>query len=327
MKKILLLSAMAAVFLFGCKKDHTSPGTTAQKKYPVTFNMTDFTQTISSVSGKQQVNSLKVDSATANVAAYTTVLHLTIFDANGNVVKKLEQNSNVANYGVVSDSLAAGTYTVTVDAGQSLLKLNVGHPSSGLPTYATLATGVIYYLAPGQNGAGVNGASRINMGPWSDTFYGKLQFTVTNSPVDRPINMTRIVSKLEVDFNDVIPQNAARVDLFMSRDDFEYFIGSGSPALPDTITTRYIVPASVKGTSTYKISQLVLNTTTPFIVTLTAYDSANDIIAQHAVSNVTCQPNKRTILSGSFSNQAVNNNNGFTVSLDPSWGSPTTVRY
>lgn len=325
MKKILLLSAMAAVFLFGCKKEHSTPGSTAQKKYPVTFNMTDFTQTISSVSGKQQVNSLKTDAATANIAAYTKVLYLIIYNSSGNMVRRLEQASTVSNYGVIADSLAAGTYTIVVAAGQSALKSNAGAPNGGKPSSTTLGDGVLYYLDPTATNVGV--ATRYAEGTWSDTFFDKFQLTVTSGPVNQTVNLTRIVSKLEVDFNDIIPSNAASVDLFLSKESFQYALGSASPVITDTITTHFAVPDSVKGTSNYRFSQLVLNTTAPFSVTLVAHDASHNILATHVISSVTCQANKRTILSGNFSNQAPNNNNGFSVSLDPNWGTQNTVHY
>lgn len=326
MKKNLLLSAMAAVFLFGCKKDHSTPGSAAQKKYPVTFNMTDFTQTISSVSGKQQVNNLKADAATANIAAYTKVLYLIIYNSSGNMVRRLEQVSTVPNYGVIADSLAAGTYTVIIAAGQSALKSNAGSPNGGKPSFTTLSDGVLYYLDPTATNVGVT--TRYFEGTWNDTFFNKFQFTVTNGPVNQTVNLSRIVSKLEVDFNDVIPSNAASVDLFLSKENFQYALGTASPIIADTITTHFSVPDSVKGTSNYTFSQLVLNTATQFNVTLRAYDAAHHLLATHEIPNVSCQVNKRTILSGNFSNQGVNNNNnGFSVSLDPNWGAPITVHY
>ncbi|MFB9844770.1 hypothetical protein [Mucilaginibacter ginsenosidivorans] len=321
MKKTLLLSAMAAVFLFGCKKDHTSPGTTAQKKYPVTFNMKDFTQTISSVSGKQQVNSLKVDSATANVAAYTTVLHLTIFNSGGSMIREFRQLAGVANYGIIVDSLANGTYTVVVDAGQNFLELPATYGNATL----SLTNAKLFYDTRDNGGTPVS--VRVWDGLWSDTFFDKFQLTVNNGAVSQNVTLHRIVGKLEVDFNDVIPTNAARVDMFLNKEDFEYGFATASPQLADTITTHFVIPDSVKGTSNYKFSQIVLNTTTPFSVSLTAYDNANHVIATHAVSNVTCTVNQRTILSGNFSNTVNNNNNGFSISVDPNWSTPSTVHY
>jgi len=321
MKKTLLLSALVAVIFFGCKKDHTTPGTTAQKKYPVTFNMSDFTQTISSTSGKQQINSLKADAATANIAAYATVLHLTVFNSAGALVRQYRQLAGVSNYGIIVDSLTAGTYTVVADAGQNFLDLPWTYGNTAL----TLGTAKIFYDT--RDNGGTPTSFRVYDGLWSDTFFSKFQITIANAGVDQTVNLTRIVSKLEVDFKDVIPPAAARVDMFVNKEYFEYGFANASPQLADTITSHFIIPDSVKGTSNYKFSQLVLNTTTPFNVSLTAYDSANHIIATHAVSNVSCTKNQRTILTGNFSNAINNNNKGFSITVDPNWGAPTVVHY
>ena len=321
MKKTLLLSAMATVFLFGCKKDHTTPGTTAQKKYPVTFNMSDFTQTISSLNGTRQINSLKTNAATANIAAYATQLHLTVFDAAGSLIRQYRQLAGVSNYGIIVDSLAAGTYTIVVDAGQNFLDLPSTYGNSTL----TLSTAKMFYDT--RDNGGKPTSLRVYDGLWSDTFFSKFQITVADAAVNQNVNLTRIVSKLEVDFNDVIPANATRVDMFVNKEYFEYGFGTASPQLADTITTRFIVPDSVKGKSNYKITQLLLNTTTPFSVSLTAYDNTNKVIATHAVSNVTCTKNQRTILTGNFSNAVTNNNKGFSITVDPNWGAPTVVHY
>jgi len=149
--------------------------------------------------------------------------------------------------------------------------------------------------------------------------------TVINSAVNQDVTLTRIVGKLEVDFNDVIPANAARVDMFLNKEDFTYLPGTMTVGTPDTVTTHFTVPDSVKGTSNYKFSQIVLNTFTPFSVTLTAYDSANHVISTHAVSNVSCQQNKRTVLSGNFSNSSTPP--GFSITLNPAWDTPTVVHY
>lgn len=321
MKKILLLSAMAAVFLLGCKKEHSTQGSAAQKKYPVTFNMTDFTQTISSVSGKQQVNGLKVDSATANVAAYTTVLHLTIFNSAGTMIRQFRQLAGVSNYGTIVDSLANGTYTVVVDAGQNFLEL----PATNVNSTLTLSNSKIFYDT--RDNGGTPTSVRVYDGLWSDTFFDKFQIVVNNAAISQSVTLHRIVSKLEVDFNDVIPANAARVDMFLNKENFEYGFATETPQLADTITSHFTIPDSVKGTANYKFCQLVLNTTTPFSVSLTAYDNANHIIATHAVSNVTCVANQRTILTGSFSNTVINNNKGFSISIDPNWDTPSTIHY
>jgi hypothetical protein len=279
--------------------------------YKVTFDLASgFSQTIQSLNmGKQQVNSLQVDTATANIAAYAPVIQLGIFDGSGNFVRKIQQTTGkVSNYGVIVDSLASGTYTVIAVAGQTGVTLDWNNSIE--------QGGDIYYTT----------AARP-FSPWGDTFYDKFQLTITNGPVNQTVALTRIVSKLEIDFNDVIPANASRLDVELNKEDFVYLTTNGTPSQPDTVTYHLTIPDAVKGTNTYKVSEIVLNTGSIFSVLLTAYDSGNNVIATHTITNVTCTVNQRTILSGNFANTQTNNGTQFTINVDPSWDSPNISHY
>lgn len=311
MRKTLLLAVVTALFLFSCKKEHTPPVKPAQKMYKVTFDMASgFSQTIQSLNkGKQQVNSLQLDTATANIAAYASVIQLGVFDGSGNFVRKIQQTAGkVSNFGVIVDSLAAGTYTVIAVAGQTGVTLDWNQTIQ--------QNGDVYYTT-----------SARPFSPWGDTFYDKFQLTVSNGPVNQSVALTRIVSKVEIDFNDVIPANASRLDILLNKEDFVYLTNTGAVTQPDTVTYHVTIPAAAKGTNTYKVSEIVLNTATPFSVLLTAYDSGNNVIATHTITNVTCTANQRTILTGNFSNSQSNSGTQFNINVDPSWNSPNIIHY
>lgn len=313
MRKALLLAVVPALLLFSCKKEHSPQVKPAQKMYKVTFDMASgFKQTIQSLkAGKQQTDGLQLDTATTNIAAYASLIRLNIYDSKGNEVRNLEQNAaSVSNFGVIVDSLAAGTYSVLAAAGQSNMRTDGG----GIPTVGVYTD--MYYYTP----------QRLQTN-WGDTFYSKFQLTVTNGSVNQTIALTRLVGKLEVDFNDVIPANASRLDIQLHNEDFAYDLNTDAPVRPDTLTYHLTIPNSVKGTNTYSVSEIVLNTTTPFNVILTAYDNTNAVIATHTITNVTCTKNQRTILTGNFSNVTVNSGQQFNVSVDPSWTSTSIVHY
>ncbi|HEX3384385.1 MAG TPA: hypothetical protein VHS53_04320, partial [Mucilaginibacter sp.] len=78
----------------------------------------------------------------------------------------------------------------------------------------------------------------------------------------------------------------------------------------------------------YKVSEIVLNTTSAFNVVLTAYDNSNAVIATHNIPGVTCTKNQRTILTGNFANGTTTNmGTQFNVSVDPSWTSQNVIHY
>jgi hypothetical protein len=278
--------------------------------YKVTFDMASgFKQTIQSLNkGKQQTNGLQLDTVTTNIAAYASVIRLTIFDSKGNAVRNLLQDAaNVSNFGVIVDSLAAGTYSVLIAAGQSNMRTDGG---------GILSTGIYYYTP-----------QRLQTS-WGDTFYSKFQLTITSGAVNQNVMLARIVGKLEVDFNDVIPANASRLDIRLNDEDFMYDPSTDTPIRPDTLTYHLIIPDSVKGTNTYKVSEIVLNTTSAFNVVLTAYDNSNAVIATHNIPGVTCTKNQRTILTGNFANGTTTNmGTQFNVSVDPSWTSQNVIHY
>src|SRR3569833_80314 len=313
MKRLFLFTTLVSFFLFSCKKEHGAQVKPAQKMYKVTFDMASaFAQTIQSVkTSKQQTNSLRADAATANISSVASELWLVIYDTKGVEVRQYHQTAGqVSNYGVIVDSLAAGTYNVLVAAGQTGFELKLGSAGSD-PAWAMDYNYVHLYSEVG----------------WDDTFFNKYVITISG-PVNQQVTLSRLVCKIEVDFSDVIPQNAARLDMMLNKEDFYYIVGQHQPSQADTITYHYTIPDSVKGTNHYSISHIVLNTITPMIVTLTAFDTSNHIIATHLVTNITCQVNKRTVLTGNFSDpQSGGTNPGFGIQLDPSWGTPIISHY
>lgn len=317
MRKILLLAVFPALFLFSCKKEHSTQLKPEQKMYKVTLDMASgFKQTIQSLkTAKQQANSLQMDTATTNIAAYAPVIVLNIFNSSGRVIRQLTQKADsVTNFGVIVDSLATGTYTVIAAAGQKNLVMHDSDEAEG-------KYGVFY--SPSNNVSGF-----IPVQPWQDTFIDNFSLTINNGPVNQTVPLTRADGKLEIDFNDVIPANASRLDIEVDKDNFVYLAPSGQLGHLDTVTYHLPIPAAAKGTNTYKVSEIVLNTTTPFTVIITGYDSSNNVIASHTVTNVTCTANQRTILTGNFAGGTQSNNGTqFTVNIDPNWGAPNIVHY
>jgi len=274
-----------------------------------------FTQTTQSLkSGKQQTNSLRLDTATTNISAYASVIVLGIFDSGGNLVRKLVQKADsVSNFGVIVDSLASGTYTVVAAAGQKDMVFDYDNQiNATYAVYYSVVHDVTSYTA--------------NL-PWQDTFLDRFTLTVSNGPVNQTVPLTRKVGKLEVDFNDVIPASASRLDIEINKEDFDYYPQTGQLGGADTLTYHLTIPAAAKGTNTYKVSELVLNTATPFSVIITGYDSSNHVIATHTITNVTCTANQRTILTGNFSNQGQGGGSGFNMALDPVWSAPNTIHF
>ena len=299
MKKAVLYVASAAIFLFSCKKDNSgSNEKTTQKLYQVNLNLSGFTETISnSTKSKLQVNGLKTDAVTD----YLKILYYYVFDSNGVMLHSIIQDSTSANFGNISDNLPSGTYTVAIAAGQS-----------GLAVPARSVTGqtinireeYLYYS-----------------GIWKDTFFNKFQLTVSGANVGQSITGNRIAGQLEVNIEDAIPATASKMQISITGQGTGYsFFTETLINVNTTMVVSTKIPNTVIGTTNYKLNNIVLNTYAPFNVKIICYDAASKVLGAAVVADVTCEKNRRTILSGKL----FGSSDTFTVTLNSTWD-PTPI--
>jgi len=78
------------------------------------------------------------------------------------------------------------------------------------------------------------------------------------------------------------------------------------------------IPSSAIGTTNYTASVYMLNTDTPFTVTIICYDANNVNIGQAIVPGVTLQKNTQTILTGKLFGTGT----GLDLNINPVWGAP-----
>lgn len=132
----------------------------------------------------------------AVIADYCTHLNFAVYDADGKLVKQLNQEASQTGFGAVSFSVAAGTYQVVV----------VGHSSSGNPT--------------------MTNSQKIqftNSDGYSDTFLYSTQVEMADEDdeVEVSADLRRIVSLCRVTFTDAIPEDVTQIQ-------FQYKGGSGA---------------------------------------------------------------------------------------------------
>lgn len=294
MRRALLCLVLPVLLFCSCKKEHSASTNPASKKYQVNFNVSGFTDEImGSAGGRQQVNALRTDAS--GIAGSIDVLYYYAYNSVGTQISHVYQDSTYSDFGNITDSLEAGTYTIVFAGGKPGMNIN----SAYIEGYGTTII------------------------PWKDTFFQESTLTVSGGNINQNINMNRIVAELSIDILDQIPATATKIVLTVSQD-YEYY--SFSTQTPNTAvsprTTTFTLPSSVLGTSNYKNSIIMLNTITPFTVTIVCYDSKNDPLGQATISNVTLQPNTETILSGDL----FGNSTGFTTTLNHTWD-PGTINY
>jgi len=299
MKRTLLLSAVAAMLLFSCKKEHSASPPSTGKKYRVTFNVTNFGVKQSNFALRRNVRNLASDTLTA-LNSYFDVLHYVVYDEFRNTVRHIVQDSTQADMGTIVDSLPAGNYTISMVAGKKCLMVR--------DTFTT------------HNDYGYWGQS------WEDTFFDSFPLTVGTGSINQDVTLHRTVGKLELQITDAMPANADSLIFTVFEDAFSQDLLSGV-YMGGPVTHRYAVsiPPSAIGKSNFTMDRLVVNCSFTFPVTITCKAADNSVIASASVQNIVTPPNVKTILSGDlFSGLAGHNSSQtFTTKIDTAWGSNT----
>lgn len=327
---ILVIAALTITFC-ACHKNHNPNPQTQQ--YNVNFNV-GFSQTVTNFNSlkTKTLASVKTNAAvisTDTLKKYLNVLHYHVYDSNMHEVRNGIQNSSDSNFGSIGVQLANGTYTVVVDAGDTSFvetsSLTVTHSS---PTSFTFPAMAYQYTSPAVYPANSNSP------PFKpNTFYKKMSITVSSSSTSFEVDLNRIVARLKINIQDVIPPNAKSLTVIVNSDAQALSVQS---LVPDYATSYYYnVTPITPGTIPVAIYITIANTTAPFsvelksttgVVTSPSQLNSYTIVADKLISSVTCMANQTTVLTG---NLYTGIDQGFTVSYNPAWdpGTPTTINF
>ncbi len=309
-KSLFYLALIAALFAASCKKDHNQGGPKNQspKKYAVNFSVSgNFTQ---SITGNAVVHGRNL----AILPSEAAIFYYYVYDTAGNLVHKIIQTpATTTNYGNIQDSLANGTYSVIFAAGMAGLRtsLNTGDDEAGI-NYAVLT-----YDNQTSEGYLIDTA-------WKDAFFKKLSLTVSSGNVTQSVTLSRIVSKIEVEVLDALPTNAKTLEITYDQDYSQFSFATAQSQSPYTFVSTTTIPAADLSKTGFSVSNIIGNTIAPMTVTIKCYNSSSAVIAQRTVSNVSCQANKATVLSGDL----FSTNSSFQVSLDTTFNpTPIVIHY
>jgi|GEM_PF-2278396 len=322
MKKLLFLLG-CAVLISACKKNAEPDTPTGQNtKYPTTFKVADFT-----------FNNITIPTTGSNsvvpLQEVFTNLYFLIFDSNGKVISRLEQQSNGTDslfritsnarklvttkftYGTITDSLVVGKYTLVAVGGRYRLMFNPDvYPAPGtdlFPATDLLQTGINFGEA----------------GMTESTYVYKGEFQVRESASEHRITLDRIGGLLEIKIEDAMPSNTYTIAANITTEFANYNLGGSLPWKGGTGTSFIADPIDWRGIAGFTMSKYMLNTVIPFEVELVAIQKGGNQIARKKISPVFIETNKKTILSGKlFDGMAAS---GFNVSIDKSWMPNTTV--
>ncbi len=271
MKKLLLAIPIALLFI-GCSRSEMQDlaPEKAVVKHPVTFKVNDFaiTDRVTLANGK---TTQATNEPVANVAKkilYRIYTHV-------GVVSEIDQDRSDADFGIIKDELPTGQYKALIIA-------------SNAPTiFAAKASSYDYFTATW----GVTDQ-------WEDTFANTFDLTVGTTAMSQNITLAREVGALEVNIEDAIPANVAKINITYLQDERARSI-YGFGFNPAGTTRSFTIDQSEVGTKGKKLLMYIGNyrMATPY-VELKAYDSGDKLIAQKSIPNIKVERNQKTILTG-----------------------------
>lgn len=293
MKKIYLVFSLLMLLFASCKKDGKSPSKpdpqqpdTTGKTYSVSFNVG--IDADSRLGTGLKKNSAKIDiQATEDIKSVASYLEYYVYNADGKIVSTIIQKAQTPNFGKISDTFSAGEYTMIVWASN---------------TQPTQVSGDVVYPQG------------------RDVFYKKVKFTVSSTSANtQQILLNRLVGQLQVKVLDTIPANAKRLTVSVLYD-YGFSVQNGIvDGNPYKLDYNYDLKPEDIGKPNYIATTNVTNTrTSGFSVQIVCTTADGTKLSNMTVNKVTCQPNKRTILSGKiFANPTGSFEPVFNENWDP----------
>jgi len=313
MKKQLIWAIGLSIAFCACKKESTrhnqnpaeQGSSKGAKKYAVGFKLSGFTKETKGISsGKLNTNAALTDA----------IKFLSYYAYTGNKdslkqVKTIFQKSTDAGFGAITDSLAAGHYTVFFVGAtsanyyvtNSCLDLVAGtyHPSLGYK----------------------------NNENFTDTFLQKLEFDVTANGT-QSIVLKRIVGQVTYKLLDALPADINKIEVTLGTAPPLYDMVDGGAASDcvhssgwdDRIQT-FIVNSSDKGKTNVEFSTYAWPFNY-FATGIKAYNANNVVIGQtnwEDSPTLLVESNTQYILSGYLFKQAPSS---FSITVDSKWNAP-----
>jgi hypothetical protein len=275
MKKTIPALLLACV-LFACKKgtnsDDSAPSSDA--KVPVKFSVENFL-----VSQQDMSENGRVETDTS-LSGFFRLSYLA-FASNGNKATYYYMDSTVNNFGVISDSLAPGTYTIAIGAHKRLGLRDTYVDAGFSSTQNKLSTAQFYSLLGWNTG---------------DFFYKKLQVTVSayGNPGIIDVSLNRIIGNLKIELKDVLPASdpneAVTVEIFGVPQSYMINADTTDNLYP------YFIPINRTSRTTWEYN--IFGSNKPITVKIGWKDKITGAAQSKTFSNVQVNANKKTMISG-----------------------------
>lgn len=298
MKKNYLSILFALVLFVSCKKsEDITENNNPDLLHNVSFNVAGFSQKVIDIDMK---SSAKISEAESEVSFIVYCIY-----SNDVLLKKVEQTDKSAtNFGMIEEQLPAGSYKIAIAAGtRKLTVLNQELFSSAFISNPSFQT--------------------------ADIFVKTLEFRIDDKDHQENIQVERIVGKLELSLLDKIPSDVTKITLKYKSAPYYNFQATYTGLTNTTeeiqildshrssigsIFHSFVMPVKGSGSITTD-------------VTISCYNSKNDVIVNKVIKDVVFETNKKTILSGKLFQQASNLQSYFRITIPSTWTEGKTIDF
>lgn len=228
-------------------------------------------------------------------------LSVAIFMQDGTKVKSVNQSAGNDGYGTVAVSLSEGSYKVVA----------VAHNST-------------------EGNATISSTEKVTFAnnKMTDTFCYCGDLVVGTEPVNKELQMQRVVAMVRLTINGTIPDNVARFKFYYTGGSSTLNPSTGYGCVNSKQTEYRATVADGSPVSVYELytSPHELNDVLKLVIT--AQDADNSTVNEWTMENIPVTKNKITTWTGSlFSNDGggPSTDGSITITLDTTWGG--TVSY
>jgi hypothetical protein len=306
MNKItLLFCASCLSLLFACTKS-TSGGDQQQPPNPPDPPNPPATRSKFGVSFRLGNIDVQKDGRIAfkEMAAgeYLRYLFYGAYDSTGALASKkvqdLTNGGSAADFGVITDSLAPGKYTVILGGGN----MNIFDVNNNADNLVNLL--------------------KFYSGDSQDVFYKKVNLIVgSKDTAYSGVRLNRITSAVEVKITDTLPPIVTQISVKLDNQPV-YF----SPYNDAVVDVDSVLFSSNYSVSSASIDFNCFTTTNKHSVTITGYSADNKPVYQKTIENVQLDPNKQTVLQGTLSD-APYGQHPMVVTVDPDYSESITYNF
>ncbi|MBS0026322.1 FimB/Mfa2 family fimbrial subunit [Chitinophaga sp. 22321] len=301
MKKKWFVALSFSVLFYACAKDNNTKAPIAQApKVPIKVSVADFVKKVEHLPaplGRQasSTTTLAKDS-TANISD----IYLSIFNRYGERVNFIHQKSTEGNFGIFSDSLPAGSYSIAAVAATDSLIIDYGISLN------------------------VDAQGDSILSPFPDIFYKKISIVVGTDTAANNFNLSleRLMACLEVNIIDA-PAADSNVAVKMRYESSSYYIPG------DTYSGQMTMSLKIPRRGQQIFNELIMNTSGEIEVDISYPDRNTNAILTKTIRHVMLSKNTKTVLTGNlYTTPTVDEfNSGFRITINSIWNPSETIPF